>query len=180
MLQDGKVIIKDGEPYIDLQIMKNKFGPNDVLEDINGTFITIQDGIIIDIVTPFQCGVWHFDEPRIGIKRNGGNLIWQQEVIDTRQEPPTLLFLGARYLIIDGTGIWSSHNQEIAEWDGSAWQYESPYNDWAVWSHNGVINRDNWEWYEYDGQWSIGGQLYDFPKFAPGPFFRDCDITPPV
>jgi len=52
---------------------------------------------------------------------------WQDSAIDILLAPPGTPNSGDRYLIDGvGTGTWSGHNNDIAEWDGSAWQYTTP------------------------------------------------------
>ncbi len=53
---------------------------------------------------------------------------WQDSCLDEVLDPTSLTpSSGDRYLINGtGAGAWSGHDNEIAEWDGSAWQYTSP------------------------------------------------------
>jgi hypothetical protein len=60
-------------------------------------------------------------------------LNWQEPVIDELNDPPGSPSTGDRYLIDDApTGDWSGHPNEIAEWDGSAWEFFTPSEGWAV------------------------------------------------
>jgi len=52
---------------------------------------------------------------------------WQDSCIDQTATPPGTPSTGDRYLVGSGaSGGWSGHDDEIAEWDGSAWQFTVP------------------------------------------------------
>jgi len=53
---------------------------------------------------------------------------WQDSALDILLTPPASPSSGDRYLITGGTatGDWNGHDEEIAEWDGSAWQFTDP------------------------------------------------------
>lgn len=75
-------------------------------------------------------------------------LIWQQPVLDKDlTDPPGTPNAGDRYIVASGgTGAWSGHDDEIAEWDGvSAWDFHVPSEGWTTW----VIDED--VKYQFDG-----------------------------
>lgn len=52
---------------------------------------------------------------------------WMESVLDRLTTPPGSPSTGDRYLIIaTATGAWSGKENQIAEWDGSAWAYTIP------------------------------------------------------
>jgi len=60
-------------------------------------------------------------------------LNWQESVIDELNDPPGSPTTGDRYLIDDTpTGDWSANANEIAEWNGSSWDFFAPDEGWAV------------------------------------------------
>ncbi len=75
-------------------------------------------------------------------------LSWKGKVLDKDVLDPTPLTpaTGDRYLIAGtGAGAWTGHDNEIAEWDGSAWFYDDPATGDVV----KVL--DEGEWYMYGG-----------------------------
>jgi len=62
-------------------------------------------------------------------------LDWQDSVLDRDlTEPPASPSEGDRYLVASGaTGDWSGHDNEIAEYNGSAWEFTTPNDGMAVW-----------------------------------------------
>lgn len=59
---------------------------------------------------------------------------WQPSVLDELAEPPVSPTAGDRYLVIaTATGDWVGHEDDIAEWDGSAWVFTTPNKGFAVW-----------------------------------------------
>jgi len=62
-------------------------------------------------------------------------LDWQNSVIDKDlTAPPGSPSVGDRYIVATGaTGAWSGHDDDIAEWTGSAWSFATPNEGWTVW-----------------------------------------------
>jgi len=61
-------------------------------------------------------------------------LDWQPSVLDELADPPGTPATGDRYLVIaTATGDWAGHEDDIAEWDGSAWDFTTPNTGFAVW-----------------------------------------------
>ncbi|MBA7636866.1 hypothetical protein ES703_44494 [subsurface metagenome] len=61
-------------------------------------------------------------------------LDWQPSVLDELDTPPGTPDTGDRYLVIaTATGDWAGHEDDIAEWDGSAWVFTTPNKGFAVW-----------------------------------------------
>ena len=62
-------------------------------------------------------------------------LDWQDSVKDRDlTAPPASPQAGDRYLVASGaTGDWTGHDNEIAEYNGSAWEFTTPNDGMAVW-----------------------------------------------
>lgn len=74
------------------------------------------------------------------------NLDWQESVLDTTlTTPPGSPSLGDRYLIPTGaTGAWSANVDDVAEWNGSSWEFTTPDTNTTVADDNtGIYYRWN-------------------------------------
>ncbi|MBA7674080.1 hypothetical protein ES703_82287 [subsurface metagenome] len=61
-------------------------------------------------------------------------LDWQQSVLDEMATPPGSPTTGDRYLVIaTATDEWVGHEDDIAEWEGSEWEFTTPDEGFAVW-----------------------------------------------
>ena len=62
------------------------------------------------------------------------NIDWQDSVLSsTTTSPPASPSTGDRYLVpVGASGDWAGHDNEIAEWDGSAWAYTTPNEGFTV------------------------------------------------
>ncbi len=59
---------------------------------------------------------------------------WQESVKDELADPPTSPSSGDRYLVIaTATGDWTGHEDDIAEYNGSSWDFTSPNDGMSVW-----------------------------------------------
>lgn len=77
----------------------------------------------------------------------------QTAVLDRLTSPPGSPAKGDRYLVIaTATGDWAGHEDELAEWLGSAWYFETPGDD----LHCYVADETAWYKY-YSGSWSLDG-----------------------
>jgi len=75
-------------------------------------------------------------------------LDWRGSVISaSASAPPASPNTGDRYLLISGSlsGDWIGHDDQVAEWDGSAWVYTTPDNGWTL-----HVN-DEQRYYSYNG-----------------------------
>jgi len=100
---------------------------------------------------------------------SGGLDVWQQTVLEVRNNPPALPNEGDRYLIdVTPTGVWSTHANEIAEYLAGQWYYTSPETG----MHLPVSNVDG-------GVYVFGGVTWDFMKWelttASGFLNKDID-----
>lgn len=142
------------------------------------------NGTVYGITTPDDwsgayfgnCGIWHFGFPRPNILRNGGGYTWVPDVLDIVSTLPGSPTTGDRYLLDAGPNI-----NEIAEWDGAAWQYTTPITGLAVWVTSGTPPNEtlktpgDWRAYSFSGTaWVDMWKLYDVPRARPGPYFREC------
>ena len=58
---------------------------------------------------------------------------WQDSVLGRLNTPPTTPNNGDRYLITaTATGVWSGKENNIAEWNGSSWDFSAPQTGWLV------------------------------------------------
>ena len=61
-------------------------------------------------------------------------LDWQQSVLGELDTPPGTPAEGDRYLVIAAaTGDWVGHEDDIAEWNGTSWDFTTPNKGFAVW-----------------------------------------------
>jgi len=61
-------------------------------------------------------------------------LDWQESVLEELAEPPAEPGAGDRYLVIaTATGDWGGHEDDIAEWNGTTWDFTTPNTGFAVW-----------------------------------------------
>ncbi|GAJ20166.1 unnamed protein product, partial [marine sediment metagenome] len=61
-------------------------------------------------------------------------LDWQPSVLDELADPPGTPAAGDRYLVIaTATGDWAEHEDDIAEWNGTTWDFTTPNKGYAVW-----------------------------------------------
>ncbi len=75
---------------------------------------------------------------------------WQGEVLDKDlTAPPSIKSKGRRYIPkATATGDWAGHEDEIAHWDGSAWQFIFPYKGMIL-----FVNDDNTYYYYSGSAW---------------------------
>lgn len=112
-----------------------------------------------------------------GVYRNGANYVWQEDVLAMLEEPPTSPNVGDRYIVNANLteGVWAHQQNNITEWDGSAWAFFVVESNWAIWVKDG-LSPEAWRWRHFHGSsWEEGGRLYEEDKEAPtSPFFREC------
>ena len=61
-------------------------------------------------------------------------LDWQTSILDELDTPPGSPTTGDRYLVIaTATGDWAGHEDDIAEWNGTSWDFTTPNKGFAVW-----------------------------------------------
>lgn len=60
-------------------------------------------------------------------------LSWQEPVINEQTTPPGAPTAGDRYLVTaTATGAWVGQEDNIAEWNGSSWDFFTPSEGWVV------------------------------------------------
>lgn len=79
---------------------------------------------------------------------------WQEPVIrmDLNVAPGSGMAKGDRYIVASGASDdWAGHENDIAWWNGSAWEFDSPENGWKVFNNgfDGATNDDE-SFYRYD------------------------------
>jgi len=85
-------------------------------------------------------------------------LSWQSPVIDKDlTAPPGSPSTGDRYIVASpATGAWSTHEDDIAEWDGAAWEFTTPLEGYTC----RVMDENNN--YQYSGSaWELWEQTTD-------------------
>jgi len=78
-------------------------------------------------------------------------LDWRNSVISASADtPPSSPSVGDRYLLLANTlnGDWNGHTDDVAEWDGSAWVFNTPENGWTLHVD------DEQRYYSYNGNTS--------------------------
>lgn len=80
-----------------------------------------------------------------------GHYEYQQGVKDRLTDPPGGDAKGDRYIVTAvAGGAWVGHENDIAYYDGAAWQFDTPAEGWICW----VDDED--EFYVFDGAaWSM-------------------------
>lgn len=69
-------------------------------------------------------------------------LDWQQSVLGELDTPPGTPATGDRYLVIaTATGDWLAHEDDIAEWNGTSWDFTTPNAGFAVWIEDTTIQK---------------------------------------
>lgn len=124
------------------------------------------------------CGIWHYPKAQEGKLHNGGGYTWElTPVLEYTSTVPSTPSVGDRYIVAPGSpSPWDANISDFATWNGSSWDFTEPPSIYsAVWATHGNVDEAAWHWYSFNaGSWGVGGQLYDLPYSAPGPFFREC------
>ena len=69
-------------------------------------------------------------------------LDWQQSVLGELDTPPGTPAEGDRYLVIaTATGDWVGRENDIAEWNGTSWDFTTPNTGFAVWIEDTTIQK---------------------------------------
>ena len=76
-------------------------------------------------------------------------LDWQPSVLDELADPPGSPTTGDRYLVIaTATGDWAEYEDDLAEWNGTSWDFTTPNKGFAIWIEDvgkqKVYNGTNW------------------------------------
>src|SRR4030042_5631814 len=90
-------------------------------------------------------------------------------VLTTETAPPPGPAIGARYLIGAGaTGDWTGLDDQIAQWDGSTWQYTSQNEGYQFW-HSGddlMLVYDGTAWRSEDPNVVDPSVVGNVPRFS--------------
>lgn len=81
---------------------------------------------------------------------------WQDSVIDKDlATPPASPSTGDRYIVASGgTGAWTAHDLNVAEWDGSSWVFAVPEEGMTAWVEDENVN------YQFNGSvWVVTGSF---------------------
>jgi len=101
------------------------------------------------------------------------NLDWQDSVINFQNTPPGSPSNEDRYVVVSGTGTWSGHDDDIAEWNGTSWDYTTPNEGFALWDETGdrlmVYNGSQWVRF---GSTVIHGNLSGLQGGTTGQYFH--------
>lgn len=94
-----------------------------------------------------------------------GTSPFQQQVIDKDlSTPPGSPSEGDRYIVgPSATGDWAGHENEIAWYDGTAWQFDAPAEGWLCWPN------DEDKYYKYTGSaWEVWADINDLDDIPDG------------
>jgi len=85
-------------------------------------------------------------------------IVWQEPVIDKDlATPPVSPTTGDRYIVASvGTGAWTGQEDNIAEWNGTSWDFTTPTEGFASW----VEDED--KVYIFVTAWQIFGSVIDY------------------
>lgn len=86
-----------------------------------------------------------------------GGIDWQDSVLDKDlTAPPSSPGTGDRYIVgVGATGAWSGHDNDIAEWNGTSWDFTTPNEGFACWVEDENVI------YVYNGSWVKMGTVID-------------------
>ncbi|GAI13398.1 unnamed protein product, partial [marine sediment metagenome] len=69
-------------------------------------------------------------------------LDWQQSVLGELDTPPGTPAEGDRYLVIaTAADAWVGHEDDIAEWNGTSWDFTTPNTGFAVWIEDTTVQK---------------------------------------
>jgi len=134
-------------------VIKDYEGYSDFVMEIPPGEVRVSHEITYDVIERLQTQlnavptlVWNvLNEP---FSSGGGDV---QDSVESRTgTPPVAPGIGERYLITTGTGVWLGHDGEIAEWNGSAWEFTSPTEGTMVW-----VSDENVQYVYEDGAWRL-------------------------
>lgn len=136
------VVIKDYEGYTDF-VMEVPPGEVRISQEITYD--------VIERLRPQLNAVptlsWNvLNEPFVG-----GDSDAQDSVESRMGTPPVSPAIGERYLVTTGTGYWAGHDGEIAEWNGSNWDFTAPTEGMTIW-----VSDENVQYVYEDGAWRLG------------------------
>lgn len=140
--RDGAVRAFNDKAELDAHIA-TRSNPHEVsLEEARQQYSTLSGTFsmggykITDVATPTADGdvaTWGKVQDHVTASLNG--LDWQNSVLSQQEEDPTSISPsdGDRYIIpSSGTGDWSGKEGQIAEWNGSSWDYIYPNEGFAL------------------------------------------------
>lgn len=94
-------------------------------------------------------GVWHL----VGSGTGGGD--WQESVLSRQNTPPGSPGIGDRYIVTSvATGLWTGKENNIAEWDGIAWEFTVPNEGFML-----TVEDENLVYYFTGTVWTIFYQI---------------------
>lgn len=104
---------------------------------------------------------------------DAGGGIWQADVLDKDlTAPPGSPTSGDRYIVGNSaTGDWSTHDNEVAEWNGSSWDFETPASGW----HLHVTDED--KVYRFTTSWAENTLFSIIPAAGNGGYEVDLDAN---
>ena len=89
-------------------------------------------------------------------------ITWKESVLDSQTTPPGSPSTGDRYVVTaTATGAWAGQENDIAEWNGSSWDFITPNNGDAVIDvselSNGfyIFNGSSWSFGQFES--TVGG-----------------------
>lgn len=101
--------------------------PNRVNQDVRDTATPTFKNVVIDDAVA--------DNQAVTLKQLNAidNSSRRKYVEAIESTPPIDPFLGSRYIVdVIGTGAWANNANDIAEWNGTSWTFETPEVGWVV------------------------------------------------
>lgn len=141
-VQDGEVLTRSGSSLVGASFVPSGGGTLGGNISMDGHKVTsLANGTVSGDAT--NLGQLNAVKADLIALVNG--LDWQNSVLDKLNAPPGSFSAGDRFLVGTGSGAWNTHDNTIAQYDGSAWQFSTPNKGWTVHVENG--GRD----YNYNG-----------------------------
>ncbi|MBR0682745.1 DUF2793 domain-containing protein [Roseomonas eburnea] len=82
---------------------------------------------------------WLPGEPGWGVSGFNPNMaaldaVTHLAVLGQQNSPPGAPSAGDRYIVGTGSGAWAGHDDAIARWNGSTWDFYAPAEGWRAWN----------------------------------------------
>lgn len=71
-------------------------------------------------------------------------------VLAQQDAPPGSPNAGDRYIVGTGSGAWAGHDDDVARWNGTGWEFFAPREGWQAWQE-----ADGRLWLYASGSWAV-------------------------
>lgn len=122
-VQDGEVLARSGSSIVGLSVVPSSGGTMSGNLAMGG-----------NKVTGLASGTAPGDAATYGqVTSLLNGLDWQASVLEPTTTPPGSPTTGSRYVVIGvATGAWEGHEEKIAQWNGSSWDFIVPNKGFTV------------------------------------------------